>query len=101
VPIADPGAGKGGVGGGEARDGERRDVGKAGVGRKVDGAISAVLIDEVDGVFVGGGAGQGCERGGCEKEGVDELHLDIGVWFPWIGCEMKERNGSVRSSWSI
>jgi hypothetical protein len=36
-----------------------------------DGAGGAVLVDEMDRV----GGCHGCERGGCKKDSVDELHL--------------------------
>jgi hypothetical protein len=38
---------------------------------EVNGPGRAVLVDEVDLV----GSGHGCERGGCEKDSADDLHL--------------------------
>jgi len=72
VPVPNPGVGEGGGLGAEAGHGERGDVGVTSVGAEVDGAVGGVLVDEVDRVC----GGYGCERGGCEKEGGGELHLD-------------------------
>jgi len=59
-----------------ARDGELRDSGKTLVGSEVDGTGGAVLVDKVDGA----GRSQRSKRGGCGKDGGEELHLEVALW---------------------
>jgi len=73
VPVTSPSIGEGLVDDSETVESERRNLFKTGVGGEDNGLGDAVLVDECDNVF---GRRHGCKRGGCEKDGVDELHLE-------------------------
>jgi len=95
IEIAYPLVGEGLVGSLQGSESESFDALEARVGSE-DNVLSNIgLVDELDEVF---GGCHGCERGGCEKNGVDELHLD--------GCSLlllvKDcfDEGSNPSSWS-
>lgn len=70
VPVANPAGWEGLVGGLRAGDDELGNALKTSVLGEDDGALSAVLVDEVDCAS----RGEGCKRGGCE-DGAEELHL--------------------------
>lgn len=72
-PVAGPALREGLVDGGHAIDDEVVEGLETEVWGEDNGTLSAVLVDEVDNVV---GGSQGRKRGGCEKDGTDELHFD-------------------------
>lgn len=73
VEVADPRRWEGLVGRAVGREGERLDCLEPGVGREDYVLVLGGLVDELHEVL---GRCHGCERGGCEKDSVDELHLE-------------------------
>jgi len=75
VPVANPAGREDLVCGAEAGDDEIIDLGGLGHVLRGEDNVShgVVLVNELDSV---GSSGQGCKRGGCEKDGVHELHID-------------------------
>jgi hypothetical protein len=72
VPVANPAGGEALVGNRRALHDEVLDGWHTNLSGEDEGARCAVLVDEVDCV----GSGHGCERDCCEKDGVDEFHLE-------------------------
>jgi len=73
VPITNPSCREGLVGGLETWNDQLGNRLETSILGEDNGALSAVLVDKVDGA----GSGESCERGGCEER-AEELHLDVG-----------------------